>query len=140
MKYSEDIIHHLNHHSSGWIDWNLALDERGGPNWAHNYVDSPVIINANDQEFYLQPMYWHMVHFSKLLEKGSTVIDYQIFDNHNSFLKNKKVKFSVVERLDRSFCITVLNTDTKSYSVFIENIAATVMIEAESLYSFVFWI
>lgn len=140
MKYSEDIIHHLNHHSSGWIDWNLALDEAGGPNWAHNYVDSPILINAAEQEFYLQPMYWHMVHFSKLLEKGSTVVDYKLTDDDKQWLHKKHVKMTAVERLDGSIALTVLNMDSKEYSLYIENLAATVMIPEHSLLSFVFWL
>ena len=31
-KYAHDIIGDLNHHVVGWTDWNLVLDERGGPN------------------------------------------------------------------------------------------------------------
>ena len=36
----------LNHWSTGWVDWNMALDMQGGPNWANNFVDSPIIIDA----------------------------------------------------------------------------------------------
>jgi glucosylceramidase len=40
--YGWDILNTLKHWSVGWIDWNLCLDQRGGPNWINNYVDSPV--------------------------------------------------------------------------------------------------
>ena len=48
---------------AGWIDWNLALDMIGGPNWVGNFVDSPIIVNAKEDVFYKQPMYYHMGHF-----------------------------------------------------------------------------
>ena len=35
-QYAYDIIETLNHFTNGWIDWNLALDMTGGPNWADN--------------------------------------------------------------------------------------------------------
>lgn len=35
----------INHWSTGWVDWNMALDMNGGPNWANNFVDSPIIVN-----------------------------------------------------------------------------------------------
>ena len=54
--YSKDIIENLNHWSVGWLDWNLWLDERGGPNWAKNHVDSPVLISGERQEVLVQPM------------------------------------------------------------------------------------
>ncbi|OXB52248.1 hypothetical protein ASZ78_016165, partial [Callipepla squamata] len=53
----------LNHHVTGWTDWNLALDLEGGPNWSRNYVDSPVIVDRARGVFYKQPMFYHMGHF-----------------------------------------------------------------------------
>lgn len=35
-----------NYGSSGWVDWNIALDMQGGPNWSKNYVDAPIIVDA----------------------------------------------------------------------------------------------
>ena len=61
--YASDIISDLNHHFIGWTDWNLCLDEKGGPNWANNFVDSPIIVNRKAQEFYKQPMFYAMGHF-----------------------------------------------------------------------------
>ena len=53
----------LNHHVIAWTDWNMALDMQGGPNWVKNFVDSPIIVNKNEDEFYKQPMFYHMGHF-----------------------------------------------------------------------------
>ena len=33
-----DLIEDLNNYVSAWIDWNLVLDESGGPNYAQNTV------------------------------------------------------------------------------------------------------
>ena len=35
----------------------------GGPNWVKNFVDSPIIINAEAKEFYKQPMYYAIAQF-----------------------------------------------------------------------------
>jgi glucosylceramidase len=73
--YAKDIINDLNSYASGWMDWNLFLDTSGGPNWAGNYVDSPILVDeANGAEFYKQPMYYVMGHFSKFLTPGSVRI------------------------------------------------------------------
>ncbi|XP_064471549.1 lysosomal acid glucosylceramidase-like [Ornithodoros turicata] len=69
--YAHDIIQDLLHWTTGWIDWNLALDLQGGPNWAKNFVDSPIIVNATAQEFYKQPMYYALAHFSKFIRPMS---------------------------------------------------------------------
>ncbi|KAK1151655.1 lysosomal acid glucosylceramidase-like, partial [Acipenser oxyrinchus oxyrinchus] len=70
-RYAHDIIEDLNHFVTGWTDWNLALDLSGGPNWAQNFVDSPVIVEPGKDEFYKQPMFYSLAHFSKFLPEGS---------------------------------------------------------------------
>lgn len=70
-EYAADIIESLEHWVSGWTDWNLALDLKGGPNWIKNFVDSPIIVNAPGREFYKQPMYYALAHFTKFLPEGS---------------------------------------------------------------------
>jgi glucosylceramidase len=67
--YVIDIIEDLNHHVNAWIDWNLILDENGGPNYVANYVDSPMI--ANGSEIYKQPTFYAMGHFSRFIVPGS---------------------------------------------------------------------
>ncbi|CAG2182964.1 unnamed protein product, partial [Oppiella nova] len=49
-RYANDILVDLNHWTSGWVDWNIVLDEQGGPNWVGNFVDAPIIVNAKSQE------------------------------------------------------------------------------------------
>jgi len=58
-------IENLSHWVSSWIDWNIALNTNGGPNWNGNYVDSPIIVNSTADEFYKQPMFYVIGHFSK---------------------------------------------------------------------------
>ncbi|KAJ8943384.1 hypothetical protein NQ314_009751 [Rhamnusium bicolor] len=65
-KYIEDIFDNLQYGAGGWVDWNMALDETGGPNFIDNMVDSPIIVNATQQEFYKQPMFYAIGHFSKV--------------------------------------------------------------------------
>ncbi|CAG4933655.1 unnamed protein product [Colias eurytheme] len=47
----------LTHNHVGFIDWNMALDSNGGPNWNINDVDFTIIVNTTSGEFYKQPMY-----------------------------------------------------------------------------------
>lgn len=65
----------LNYDSVGWIDWNLVLDPHGGPNWVNNQVDAPIIVNATSGEFYKQPTYYALSHFSKYVPSGSIRIN-----------------------------------------------------------------
>ncbi|CAH1102131.1 unnamed protein product [Psylliodes chrysocephalus] len=69
--YAADIIQDMNHWVIGWIDWNLALDLKGGPNVFKNYVDASIIVNADKDEFYKQPMYYAIGHFAKFVPRDS---------------------------------------------------------------------
>ena len=53
----------LNHWVTGWTDWNMALDLKGGPNWSNNFVDGPILVNETSDEFYKQPIFYTMGHF-----------------------------------------------------------------------------
>lgn len=44
--YGHDILGDLNAGSNGYIDWNLVLDNKGGPNHKLNYCNSPIMINS----------------------------------------------------------------------------------------------
>ncbi|KOX77824.1 Glucosylceramidase [Melipona quadrifasciata] len=65
----------MNHWGIGWVDWNLVLNKAGGPNWINNYVDAPIIVNPETDEFFKQPMYYALKHFSRFVERGSVRID-----------------------------------------------------------------
>ncbi|CAH0549500.1 unnamed protein product [Brassicogethes aeneus] len=76
-KYVRNIITDFAHGAVGWVDWNMVLDESGGPCAIDNKVDAPVITNNATGEFYKQPMFYAMGHFSKFLRPKSQVLDVQ---------------------------------------------------------------
>ncbi|XP_050308225.1 lysosomal acid glucosylceramidase-like [Anthonomus grandis grandis] len=78
-EYLNSIMDDLRYGLSGWVDWNIALDEEGGPNYVNNNVDSPIIINSTADEFYKQPMFYALGHFSKFLISNSIRIDVEVF-------------------------------------------------------------
>lgn len=38
----------------------------GGPNWVHNHVDAPILVNSDKDEFYKQPMFYFLAHFRQI--------------------------------------------------------------------------
>ncbi|XP_071442851.1 lysosomal acid glucosylceramidase-like [Hetaerina americana] len=112
-EYMMDILQDLQHWVVGWIDWNLALNERGGPNWARNYVDSAVIVNATADEFYKQPMFYAIGHFSKFITQGSVRIalkapDGDDYVNGVAFLKpDGGIAVVMHNQLDSSVAVTI---------------------------------
>ncbi|CAE7272480.1 GBA [Symbiodinium pilosum] len=70
-RYGMNIIADLNAGCEGWIDWNLCLDELGGPNHTGNYCLAPVICDTRTDEVLLQPAYWFLGHFSRYIRPGA---------------------------------------------------------------------
>ncbi|XP_077178495.1 lysosomal acid glucosylceramidase-like isoform X2 [Paroedura picta] len=103
-RYSKNIIENLNNYVVGWIDWNLALDTKGGPNWLDNFVDSPIIVDATKDEFYKQPMFYHLGHFSKFIPEGSIRVGL----TSNSWLGCKLHSVGVL-RPDGAAVVVILN-------------------------------
>uniref|UniRef100_A0A8C6VRN3 Glucosylceramidase n=2 Tax=Naja naja TaxID=35670 RepID=A0A8C6VRN3_NAJNA len=103
--YSHSILENLNHHVVGWIDWNLALDLQGGPNWVKNYVDSPIIVDASSDIFYKQPMFYHLGHFSKFIVEGSQHVGLRVVKTYFSC----NLEHVAVLRPDGSAVVVVLN-------------------------------
>jgi glucosylceramidase len=73
--YGHDILQDLENWSVGWTDWNIVLNPAGGPNWIGNFVDAPIITDAtSNSTFHVQPMYYHLGHFSAFIPPGSVRI------------------------------------------------------------------
>ncbi len=70
-RYARDLIGGLNHWMSGWIDWNIVLDFRGGPNHASNFCGAPVLVDAESGEVFYTPLYYVMSHFSRFVRPGA---------------------------------------------------------------------
>lgn len=69
--YGRNIINDFNNYSEGWIDWNLILNEQGGPNYVGNYCEAPVMVDRNTNEVTYNVSYYYIGHFSRYIEPGA---------------------------------------------------------------------
>ncbi|XP_078052152.1 lysosomal acid glucosylceramidase-like isoform X2 [Augochlora pura] len=69
--YATSIIEYMNHWAIGWMDWNLALDDKGGPNWLNNTNTAGIVVNPGRDEFYKTGMYYAIKHFSRFVDRNS---------------------------------------------------------------------
>ena len=74
-RYATSIINDLNRWTVAWIDWNLILDENGGPNHVGNYCSDPIIVDTNTQEILYQSSYYYLGHFSRFIKRGDRIIE-----------------------------------------------------------------
>jgi glucosylceramidase len=65
------MIHDFNDGTVAWTDWNILLDEQGGPNHARNFCFAPVHANTETGELIYTPAYYYIGHFSRFIRPGA---------------------------------------------------------------------
>ena len=70
-RYARSIINDLNRWTVGWIDWNLLLDERGGPNHVGNFCSAPILADTASGALMHQSAYWTIGHFARFIQPGA---------------------------------------------------------------------
>ena len=73
-RYAHEIINHLNRWTVGWIDWNMVLDENGGPNHANNFCSAPIIADTKNDRLIFQSSYYYLGHFCRFIRPGAVRI------------------------------------------------------------------
>jgi glucosylceramidase len=69
--YGRSMIHDFNGGAVGWTDWNVLLDERGGPNHVGNFCFAPVHADTGTGELIYTNSYHYIGHFSKFVRPGA---------------------------------------------------------------------
>jgi glucosylceramidase len=69
-KYGIAMVHDFNNGAVGWTDWNVLLDEKGGPNHVQNFCYAPVHKTATGDLYYMNS-YYYIGHFSKFVRPGA---------------------------------------------------------------------
>ena len=105
-RYARDIIGCLNNWVDGWVDWNMVLDTKGGPNWFKNWCIAPVIVDPEKDEVYFTPLYYTMAHFSKYIRPGAERIGFEKTD--------KNLMVTAAKNPDGSIAVVVFNQDSES--------------------------
>ena len=100
-RYAHDIIGDLNNWTVGWVDWNMVLDERGGPNHVDNLCDAPVIADTTRNDVYYQNSFYYMGHFSKYIRPGAVRV--------GSSATHEALEVTAFKNPDNSIAVVVMN-------------------------------
>ena len=99
--YAHDMIGDLNAGVSGFIDWNLILDHKGGPNHKRNYCNAPIMLNQDKTGYVKNLTYYYIGHFSKYIKSGARRIGFSKFTD--------KIEVSAFQNVDHSIVVVLLN-------------------------------
>ncbi len=110
-RYARNMIGDFNNFCQGYIDWNLFLDNTGGPNHVNNLCDSPIIVDIFPQNLVHQSSYYKIGHFSKYVRPGAVRIDLQ--NNADD------IQATAFKNVDGTIAFILLNqSDTKKTTSF----------------------
>ncbi|MFT6796556.1 MAG: glucosylceramidase [Maribacter sp.] len=108
-RYARDIIGCLNNWVDGWIDWNMVLDKQGGPNWFKNWCVAPIIVDAENDEVYMTPLYFTLSHFSRYIRPGAVRIGFTHSD--------EKLLVTAAENEDGSIAVVIFNEEEQAKDI-----------------------
>ncbi len=69
--YAHDILGNLLAGTNGYLDWNLLLDELGGPNHVKNYCAAPMMCDTTKGTVEKRLSYYYIGHFSRYIRRGA---------------------------------------------------------------------
>ena len=70
-RYARNMMGDFNNWCEGYLDWNLVLDETGGPNHVNNLCDAPIIADTKENKLHYNSSYYYIGHFSKYIKPGA---------------------------------------------------------------------
>jgi len=70
-RYGRSMINDFNNGTVAWTDWNILLDQTGGPNHVGNLCFAPVHGNTITGELTFTNSYYYIGHFSKFIRPGA---------------------------------------------------------------------
>ncbi len=70
-EYGRSMINDFNNGMTGFTDWNIILDETGGPNHVQNFCFAPVHGDTRTGSLIYTNAYYYIGHFSKFIQPGA---------------------------------------------------------------------
>jgi len=118
-RYGKSMINDFNNGTVAWTDWNILLDQTGGPNHVGNLCFSPVHGDTNTGELTFTNSYYYIGHFSKFIRPGAKRI--VSVSSMNSLLTTG------FKNEDGSIIIVVMNQSDKNidYTITIQSKTAS---------------
>ncbi len=115
QKYAHDMIGNLNHGMNSFFDWNILLDEQGGPNHVRNFCDAPFLFDKHNHKLIEGNIAGYLWHFTHFIEPDSVRIGTTCYTDQlevSAFEKNGQIVFILLNRTQDTLPATVRLNNT----------------------------
>ena len=131
-RYGNSMINDFNSGVVGWTDWNILLDERGGPNHVQNFCFAPIHGDTQTNELIFTPTYYYIGHFSKFIKLGarriSTATSRTTIESTSFLNKDGKIVTVVMNPTDVAI----------TYKLIVNNSEVQLTIEPRAMQSLIY--
>lgn len=126
---SHEVLGDLNHGATAFYDWNILLDETGGPNHAGNLCNAPFLYDREKKELVPQLIQKYFAHFTRFIKPGAVRIGVTRYTD--------KLEATAFKNLDGKIVMVLLNCGKSDVPVVlrIQEEIAKIVVDAESIVS-----
>lgn len=110
-KYGYSMINDFNNGTVAWTDWNILLDEKGGPNHVGNFCFAPVHADTRTGKLIYTNAYYYIGHFSKFIKAGAKRIA--------ASTNRTQLQTTAFANPDGSIVLVVMNAMDKKLSYYV---------------------
>lgn len=131
-RYGRNMINDFNAGTVGWTDWNILLNQRGGPNHVGNYCFAPIHADLRSGELIYTPSYSYIGHFSKYIQPGAKRISTST--SHTDLLSTSWLNE------DGTMATVVMNSGNEAikYSLYVEEEACDLEISPHAIQTLIY--
>lgn len=132
QRYGRAMINDFNSGMTGWIDWNILLDEKGGPNHVGNFCFAPIHANTKKGTLIYTPAYYFIGHFSKFVRPNAKRIS-------TATSRSQLIASSFINE-DGQAVTVVMNESNKPivYNLIVDSSEVKVTISSKSIQTLVY--
>ncbi|WP_046245091.1 glycoside hydrolase family 30 protein [Hymenobacter terrenus] len=131
-RYGMSMIGDFNAGTVGWTDWNVLLDETGGPNHVGNFCFAPIIADTKAGKLIYTNAYYYIGHFAKFIRPGAK----RIISSAN----RDALQTTAFRNPDGTVAVVVMNQTDKplDFQLWVSGQGATATAAAHSIMTLVF--
>jgi len=131
-RYGTSMINDFNNGTVGWTDWNILLDQNGGPNHVGNFCFAPIHADTNSGELIYTPSYYYIGHFSKFIRVDAKRVSTSV--SRSGLLSTSFLN------VDGKMVTVVMNQTNKSvtYNLIVASEKTVVVIPAHGIQTLVY--
>lgn len=114
-RYGNSMINDFNSGTVGWTDWNILLNENGGPNHVENFCFAPIHADTRTDKLIYTPSYFYIGHFSKFIKPGAKRI--------STTTSRSTIESTSFENPDGKIITVIMNDSSKNinYKLIVQN-------------------